>query len=325
MVNKLYAIGVNTFIETVRQPIYGILTWVAVGLLLLNPGLSTFSLEGGADNKIMKDIGLSTIMLFGLFAAVFSASGVITREIESFTVLTVISKPVSRPTFLVGKFLGVVGAVAVAYYLLSLVFLMTCRHGVMETTADKYDQPVLVFGCLALGLSVLIAGFGNFVYGWHFASTLMAAVIPLGTLAFSLVLFFDKTWTPQTWWVKDFGDMQVIYAIVLTFVSIAILTAFAVTFSTRFSVTMTLMFCAAIFMLGLLSDYYFGRNAEQLALFRVLYAAVPNFQFFWIGDYITQEVTVSLSHVLNVLAYGTLYTLAVLGLGVTMFQTREVG
>jgi len=83
--------------------------------------------------------------------------------------------------------------------------------------------------------------------------------------------------------------------------------------------------CAAIFMLGLLSDYYFGRNTEHLALFSILYAAAPNFQFFWIGDYITQEITVSASHVLNVLAYGTLYTLAVLGLGITMFQTREVG
>lgn len=325
MFNKLYAIGVNTFIETVRQPIYGILLWVAVGLLILNPSLATFSLQSGADNKIMKDVGLSTMMLFGLFAAVFSASGVIAREIESFTVLTVISKPVSRPTFLVGKFIGVVAAVAVAYYLLSLVFLMTCRHGVLETVSDPYDQPVLVFGALAIGVSVVFAAFCNFMYGWHFASTLLAAVIPLGTLAFGATLFFDKGWKSQPWGSKDFGDMQVIYAIVLTFVSVMILTAFAVTFSTRFSLTLTLLFCASVFMLGLLSDYYFGRNTEHLALFSVLYAAVPNFQFFWLGDYITQDVTVTLQHVLNVLAYGSLYTLAVLGLGITMFQTREVG
>lgn len=325
MFNKLAAIAGNTFIETIRQPIFGILTWVAVGLLLVNPSLSTFSLESGSDTKILKDVGLSTLLLFGLLCSAFSATGVITREIESFTVLTVVSKPVGRPVFLVGKFFGVVGAMAVAYYLLALVFLMTVRHGALETVADKYDMPTIVFGVTALAISLVTAGFGNYVYGWHFSSTLLAWIVPLLTVAFGAALFFDREWKPQQWWVKDFGDMQMVFAIAMTFCAVLIQTAFAVTLSTRLSQTMTLIFCAAIFLLGLMSDYYFGLRAGEGALYQVLYHVVPNFQFFWVGDALTQQVFVPLEQVLRVAAYAGLYSLGILALGVTLFQTREVG
>lgn len=325
MFNKMTAIAGNTFIETIRQPIYGILTWVAVGLLLLNPSLAAFSLESGSDGKILKDIGLSTMLLFGLFCSAFSAAGVITREIEGFTVLTVVSKPVSRPVFLTGKFLGVVAAIAVAYYLLTVVFMMTVRQGVMETNADKFDMPTLIFGISAMAVALIASGFGNFVYGWNFSTTLLAWAIPLLTLAFNAALFFDRTWKIQSWWVTDFGDWQVVYAIVMTFFAIIILTAFAVALSTRFSQTLTLIFCAAIFLLGLLSDYYFGLNAGNSKLFAALYYMVPNFQFFWVGDALTQGVLIPFEQVLRVAAYACLYSLGILGLGITLFQTREVG
>ena len=115
MFAKLLAIIRNTFVETIRQPIFSILMWVAAGMLVLNPSLAGFSLENSeGDIKIVQDVGLATLLLYGLLAAVFSASSVITREIESQTVLTVVSKPVSRPLFLAGKYFGVCGAVLVA-------------------------------------------------------------------------------------------------------------------------------------------------------------------------------------------------------------------
>lgn len=327
MFTKLYAIAANTFAETIRQPIFAILTWTAVGLLVLNPTLAAFSLDSGSDIKIMKDVGMSTMLSFGLLLAAFSAAGVLAREIESFTVLTVISKPVSRPLFLFGKYLGVAGAMITAYYLMSLVFLMTVRHGVMETAADKYDQPVLVFSAITLGVSVAAAGFGNYTYGWNFPTTLFGWVIPLGTIGFLGALCFDKTWKLQEHYGGDkFGDMmQVFYAIMLGFLAIMILTAFAITFSTRVGQVMTLLLCAGVFVLGLLSDYWFGARVGEGLHYRVLYCIVPNFQFFWIGDAITQGIAVPFMQVVRVGVYTGLYLLGVLGLGIAMFQTREVG
>lgn len=322
--SKLLAIAGNTFVETIRQPIYGILMWVAFGLLVLNPSIAAYSLESGSDTKIMIDVGLSTMLLYGLLASVFCAVSVITREIESFTVLTVVSKPVSRPLFLAGKFLGVAAAMCVSFYVLSIVFLMTVRHGVMETNADKYDLPVWIFTTAALVISLLAAAFGNFTYGWHFSATLTSWAAPLLTLALIGVLFFDKEFKPQPP-TTDFSDMQVIYALVGVFLAVLILTAFAVTFATRFSQAATLLLCAGVFWLGLLSDYYFGAHQDRSALHALAYHLLPNFQFFWFGDAITQDRTIPARHVGYVAGYTGLYVAGVLGLGVAMFQTREVG
>ena len=324
MFGKLVAITQNTFIETIRQPIYGILMWSAFGLLALNPSIAAFSLESGSDSKIMTDIGLATMLLYGLFASVFSAAGVITREIESYTALTVISKPVSRPLFLVGKFCGVGGAMLIAYYFLMIVFMMTVRHGVMETSGDTYDWPVLFFGISAVLVSLIAATFGNYVYGWHFSATLTAWVVPLGTLALFGTLFFDRGWNPQPP-STDFGDFQIVFAVLAIICAVLILTAFAVALSTQFGQIPTLIGCAAIYMVGLLSDYYLGPNNSKGVLYDLAYHVVPNFQFFWFSDALTQDLLITPAQIGNVAAYAALYILAVLSLGVALFQTREVG
>lgn len=326
MISKLWAIASNTFIESVRQPIYGILLWVGVGLLILNPGIAAFSLESGGDNKIMKDVGLSTLLMYGMLISVFTATGVITREIESFTVLTVVSKPVSRPLFLLGKFLGVGLAILLGYFALSLVLIMTAEHGVMETTADKRDWPVIVLGVLSVLIGLTVAGFGNFTYGWHFSSTLTAVAVPLATLATAASLVLDDSWSLAPIAVESAGKMlQLIYAIICVFMAVAILTAFAVAISTRFSQVVTLALCAGLMVLGLLSDYYFGRRIDEGLPYSLLARVVPNFQFFWLGDAITQDLTVAVMHVVRVSAYSLAFCGALLALGVAMFQTREVG
>lgn len=323
MFPKLFAITSNTFTETIRQPIFGVLLWVTLGLLALNPSLAAFSLESGGDVKIVKGVGLATLLLYGLLASVFAATSVITRELESHTVLTVISKPVSRTTFLLGKYLGVCGAVFLGYYLLSLAFLMSVRHGVLETVQDKIDGPVAVFGGLAILLSLAIAAFGNYVYGWHFSSALTYFVVPLGTLALLAMLVVDKSWQFSAY-AGDHINASLIYAVLMVFCGVMVLSAFAVALSTRFGQIVTLVLCAAIYLAGLLSDYYLGQAQQSHWLITLLYAVIPNFQFFWTDDALTQDLQVPFAQLLRVAQYAVVYSLAILALGIALFQTREV-
>ena len=272
MFQKLISIASNTFIETARQPIYGILMWVAAFWIgFVSPSLAAFTLDSGSDMKIMMDVSLATLMLYGLLASVFSATGVITREIESYTVLTVISKPVSRPIFFLGKYIGVAGALLIAYYFLALVFIMTVRHGVMERSSDKWDQPVLILGSAVIVIGLIAALFCNYVYNWNFSTTLTAWVVPLATVAVAVTMFYDKQWNPQSpmtyfGYKENISPGSLCFAVTLVFLAVMILTAFAVALSTRFSQVVTLILCSGIFMLGLLSDYYFGGPQAQNTL-----------------------------------------------------------
>src|SRR5262249_4933005 len=182
----------------------------------------------------------------------------------------------------------------------------------------------LVFSIIALGVSGIAALFCNYTYGWNFLATLTAWIVPLGAAALLTTLCFDKTWKPQSI-TLDFGDMQVIYALIMNFFGVLILTAFAVALSPRFSQVITLVLCFVIYLLGLSSDYLFGAHVGEGLAYELLYGMLPNFQFFWIGDAITQNVIVRGEHVLHVAAYAGIYTTAVLSLGVAMFQNREVG
>jgi len=125
MFSRFWGIVTNSFTETIRQPIYGILLLVTIGMLVFNVAISGYTMDD--DNKLLKDLGLSTLLLSGLFLAAFSSAGILSREIENKTVLTVISKPVSRPLFLSAKFTGLAGALGLAFYLTGIAFLLCMR------------------------------------------------------------------------------------------------------------------------------------------------------------------------------------------------------
>jgi len=99
---NLVAVVGNTFTETLRQPIYGIVIAATIICLIFAHTLTMFTLSD--DDKLLIDVGLSTLLVAGLFLAAFASSYAVTEEIERKTTLTVLSKAISRPTFILGKF-----------------------------------------------------------------------------------------------------------------------------------------------------------------------------------------------------------------------------
>ena len=77
---KLITIATNTLVETLRQPIYAIIIGCAILLFILSPSLTMYTLDD--DNKLLREIGLSTLFLTSLFVAIFSAAGAVAEEME---------------------------------------------------------------------------------------------------------------------------------------------------------------------------------------------------------------------------------------------------
>lgn len=322
MWSKLLSVARNCFTETIRQPIYGVILAATAGLLVLNVALSAYTLDD--DNKLLKDLGLSTLLMSGLFLAAFSATGVVTREIENKTVMTVISKPVGRPVFLLGKFLGLAVALTLASYLNSIVFLLTVRHKVMERSAQHYDMPVILFGGGAALLSVLIAAFANYFYRKQFASLAIGLAVPFMTVAILLVCLIGPEWEIQSFG-KDFMDGRTLAAVSLVVMAVLVLTSVAVAASTRLGQVMTLAVCTGVLLVGLVSDYLFGLRMEQHFLAKVAYWVTPNLAFLWVTDAITQGNPITAGYVAMASVYALAYTAAAMCLAIALFQRREVG
>lgn len=123
---KISAIALTTAKESMGQPIYGLMLGLGAFLLLAFVFIpyNTF----GEDLKVVKDEGLTLIMIFSIIVAVWSASTSVADEIEGKTALTVLSKPIRRHQFILGKYLGILWPVALMFVLLGIVFMFTVSY-----------------------------------------------------------------------------------------------------------------------------------------------------------------------------------------------------
>lgn len=95
--------------EAIRQPIFLLCLALAILLLLVNAVVPFFTL--GDDVKMLKDCGLATILITGLLIAVWTASTSVAEEIEGKTAMTLLSKPINRRQFVLGKYVGIMQAI----------------------------------------------------------------------------------------------------------------------------------------------------------------------------------------------------------------------
>lgn len=321
MIRQTLAISQNTYTESIRQPIFSVLTLLAILCMMLNLMVSAYTMED--DNKLMIDIGMSILFFTGLLLSCFTAAGVISQEVENKTVLTVVSKPVSRPSFVVGKFLGVAGAIGTFVWIISIAFLMVARHKVMQTASDEFDMPVILFGVGGLIASLLIAALGNYLYSWVFTSTFIGLTAIIETFSLIIVLFIDREWSFQNP-LTDL-DIQLVMGLFMVFLALLVVTGLAVAVSTRLGQVMTLNWCLGFTVIGLISDNYLGLRASTSVVYDFFYRIVPNIRAFWPADYLTQAIPIPPSHVLNLGLYAFFLIAALLSIGVVLFQRREVG
>jgi len=121
----VWALAHNTLRESVRNKIlYGLLFFA---LLLIGSGAIVSTLSYVESDRILQDVGLAAIRLFGVAIAIFVGIGLVHREVDRRTVFTILSKPISRAEFLLGKFAGLTLTIwlqtlcmAVAFALVSL-------------------------------------------------------------------------------------------------------------------------------------------------------------------------------------------------------------
>jgi ABC-2 type transport system permease protein len=319
--HKLITVAKNTFVETLRQPVYAVIIGTALLLLLVSPSLSMYTMDD--DNKLLRELGLSTLFLASLFIAIFSASGAVAVELENKTIMTVLTKPVSRPIFVVAKFLGVIAAVALAHYLCTIALLMTIRHGVLASASDTHDWTVVSAAGTVVVATFLLSAFFNYAYDWKFTSTAVVVAALLGTLALVFLALIDRDWKFAP--AKNSINTVDIYGSILLFLAAVILAALAVALSVRFNLVVTLSACTGIFLLGLISDYVFGRFADAHLWARIGRFLVPNLQIFWISDAIYEGTAVPAKYILISASYALCYAGAILALAIALFQRRQVG
>jgi len=118
---KVRAVAWNTFREAIRDKILYNLVFFA----LLIMGVSTYfgELTLGKRLKIIQDVSLASMSIFGLLIAIFVGIGLVYKEIQRRTIYTLLAKPISRGQFLIGKYLGLALTIILNVAVMSAVLL----------------------------------------------------------------------------------------------------------------------------------------------------------------------------------------------------------
>lgn len=124
--DRIFTIGINTVREAIRNKLLYTLLFFAI--VMIGTGVIVASISYVEGSRILQDVGLAAIRLFSMGIAIFVGVGLIHGEVYRRTIYTILSKPVSRAEFLIGKFVGLVmtiwmqlGIMSVAFVLVSLL------------------------------------------------------------------------------------------------------------------------------------------------------------------------------------------------------------
>jgi ABC-type transport system involved in multi-copper enzyme maturation permease subunit len=148
---RIRTLAANTLLEAIRSKI--LFTLLFFALVMIASGLLVGTLSYADGDRIVQDVGLASIRLFGTAIAIFLGVGLIFKEVERRTIYTILSKPTSRTEFLLGKYCGLVITVWLQ------VVLMAAAFGVISLISGApfgFDY-VAVIGLIMLELALVVA------------------------------------------------------------------------------------------------------------------------------------------------------------------------
>ncbi len=319
-----------TLVEIPRQPALLLLSSTLLLLMASLPFLITHSL--GETGKLQRDSNLALLFLGSLLLAVPAACGALGSELRKGRIGALLSKPLSRSSFLMAKFLGVAG-VLLAFQIMAIqVTIMSDRASAIEFGVGwKFIVPIFVAALLAYVVAALL----NFATRRPFVSSAFWLLLLFMSCAFIYTLFLEGGGDGM---IDHGGHSHVdpagvqaipvrwdlLIAGILLSLAALMLQALALLCALKLPTLPALSLCSGFFLLGLMSDYLLAERAEQMLWAKVLHGILPNWQHFWMADALTGGGSIPLSYLLPATFYALCWAGGILLLAMAFFERMEL-
>ncbi len=274
--------------EAARQPVFLLLT--ALGMLVIGANFYVPFFSMGEDTKMFIDCGLATVLIASLLLAVWTASTSVAEEIEGRTAMTLLSKPVTRRQFVVGKYIGILQAALLLIAVVGLTFFVLTyfKFGYDQRESGREQPPLFLWATV----------------NW---------------LPFPWPL-------PEP---ERFGvALKILPGLALIFMEVTVMTAISVAISTRLPMLMNLVTCFTIFVVGHLTPVLVQSTFKDLApvklmaqVFAIFLPALENFNM---SAAVSTGKDIPLDYLGWSAAYCAAYAAAAVLLGFILFEDRDL-
>jgi ABC-type transport system involved in multi-copper enzyme maturation permease subunit len=189
--SRIAAIASNTYREAVRDRV--LYNLIIFAFLMIGASLLLGQITIAVQRQLLINLGLTAISIFGVLIAIFIGIGLVSKEIDKRTLYTVLTRPVQRWEFILGKFLGLMGTLAVNTLLMTAGFflaLLYLAHGLERS--DVYILVAIFFILLQLmmvtAIALLFSSFSTPIE----SAVLSFAVFVVGSFSEDLRLFAES-------------------------------------------------------------------------------------------------------------------------------------
>ena len=286
---NIRTLAAATYGDITRRPLYYILLFSFAAAIFGSKFLTLFSFY--QEMNMVREMGLATITFWGFIILVVTSGIVVTQELEDRTAVTLLSKPIQRTDFLLGKFFGLVAALIPGMIVLAGVLFLTLWM-MTSSRMPVYDRDLVL--AVSRGASPFQASWS--VLWNHFI-------------------------------LKESG--VVLEGALLSFFQTVILAAAAISFSAFFPNVVSVAATTLVFIIGNVSSYMLA-SVENLkvgpltALGRAGSYLIPNLGYFNLQMYFSEGKIISVRYLGLSFAYTALYVVAVFLISCSLFQKREV-
>jgi ABC-type transport system involved in multi-copper enzyme maturation permease subunit len=310
---KTGAVAQAAYKECWRQPMFWIILGAGIGAMWLAVCVPYFTF--GDDYKMMKQVGFDLVMLAPLVFGALAASIGVSEEIEGRTAITVMSKPINRRSFLLGKYLGVLMACAAMSTLLgyNLNGALLANRAFDPINEDRVRDAELMSDQAKDSIK------------WVESAATAGGIGPTG-MANGARLWLAESYT-------------LLFGVLLGFGQVMILVAVATALATRLHFVVSLVSVVIIYSFGHLAPVvadvtakYKGQNTGAALvsfLANVFNVFLPALEYFNLGPAVIRDTPLDLlpfaGYSLTVFGYSVLYTAIVLVVGLLLFEDRDLG
>ncbi|MEW4527468.1 ABC transporter permease [Maioricimonas sp. JC845] len=277
-----------TIKEAVRQPVFLLLLGTSALIILANTYVPFFSM--GDDTKMFMDCGLATILICSLLLSVWTASISVADEIEGKTAMTLLSKPITRRQFIVGKYLGIVQGSLLLILISGAIFF--------------------VFTYYKFGYDYRESGKGSLeLFNWTAVSW----------APFEIPMPLENRLN---------ASLQILPGLALIFMEMTLMTGVSVAISTRLPMLVNIVSCFAIFVIGhltpvlvrsALKDQVFVKFVAQL-----LATILPSLDNFNMSAAVATGKVIPADYIGLSAVYCVAYALAAMLLAFILFEDRDL-
>jgi hypothetical protein len=291
------AVALAAFQEGLRQPKYWLLLVAGAFLMAVSTIIPFFTF--GEDIKVVKELSfVSTMLLPGIFG-LLAASISVAEEIEGRTAVTLMSKPIQRRDFLVGKFVGIALAALTMTILLGwwLVWIVLYKEYMdPQIGAPEVPDPTWISE-----------------FRLHFGQGSVSDLVRGMCL-----------------WISDAGEA--LPGLTIGFCQVMVITALAVALATRVPMIVNVVACFVVYFLGhlttILTEVTAGGNALISFLAQLFDTILPGLDLFDVGPAIVRDNPVPpmdyAIYAAHVTLYGLTFTAIALLLGLILFEDRDL-